>query len=318
MSKRSMKDYIHDAFFARDKASLAAIVKDAEEAEAAEPEPDGDEGDGSKVGGVHVHISHGGESGGNGGEKGIGGATGDNGEDTEKRLKGVEDGLRSLDGKMTRLFDHLKIKDANGDGDGDDEDDEDDKEKPPPTGDQTGEEGAQTAEKLAAAEPDLMEADPALKTGRSMMGDAAYRERVTRLVPVLVQDMRARAEILVPGTPMPTFDAATPGKATQAHICGYRRSVLMQAVTTEKGAKAVAGGYTADAIKGMSCDAVRMLFNDASERMRAANNATTHVHNPTIWRMPDQAGYRNAQAQRLAAINKGNSEFWARQTGRSN
>src|SRR4051812_40425351 len=45
MSKRTVRDYLHSAFFARDKATLAAIVKDAEAAvpdEEAAPENDDD------------------------------------------------------------------------------------------------------------------------------------------------------------------------------------------------------------------------------------------------------------------------------------
>ena len=313
MSKRTFRDYINQAFFARDKASLAKIVKDAEEELAAKEgngegdedeghkEPDGDEG--KHASNVHVHIEH----------KGNGVGDADNG--TEERLKGCEDGIRKLGDKMSKLFDHLKIKDAKeGEGDGDD-DEKDDKDKKT-TGDQNGEEGAQTAEALAHAEPELMEADPALKTGRSMMGDAAFHDHVKVLIPKLIQDMAARAEILMPGTQMPTLDAA-PGKATQKGICDFRRATLLRSLTTDKGVKAIGSGYTADSIKALSCDAVRMLFNDASQRMHDTNNGnvyTTHA----AYKAPDNRGYRDVQAQRLAGINKANSEFWQRQTGRPN
>jgi hypothetical protein len=311
MPKRSLRDYIQDAFFARDKATLAAIVKDAEEGVIpnGEEEPDGDEG--RHASNVHVHIEHKGGTGDNangGGDK----------DETNERLGKLEDGLKSLGDKMTKLFDSLQIKDGElppwlKKKDGDEEGEGGDK-----TGDEEGvEAGAQTAEKLSSAEPELMEADPALKTGRSMMGDAVYTERVHKLVPVLVNDMRARAEVLSPGFKMPTFDAK-PGKQTQDSICGFRRNALVSAAGTEKGAK-ILGSYTADSIKTMSCDAVRMLFNDASNRMRDANNGGQFTHNPDAWRQPgNMATVRQAQAQRLSGINKANADFWAKQSGRPN
>jgi hypothetical protein len=299
MSKRSLRDYIHDAFFARDKASLATIVKDAEEdippellKKAAEEggngdhdEPDGDEGT-KHQSAVHVHIEHGKAS-----------------DSLDSRVGALETGMKSIDAKLSRIADALPdfLKK------------DDDKEPTKDEGELAGEEGAQTAEKLTAAEPDLMEADPALKTGPSKMGDAAYVAAVGKQVTALIQDTRARAEALSPGIRFATFDAK-PNMATAKSVCDMRRAALTAAAGTEAGRK-VLGRYTADAIKGLSCADVRRQFLDASDRVRDINNGQGRNHQLVV---VDARSFRQGQQATLKSINQRNHEHWEKQMGRPN
>jgi hypothetical protein len=307
MSRRNMRDYIHDAFFARDKASLAAIVKDAEEDIPPEllekakehAEPDGDEGD-KHSSAVHVHIEH--------------GKATDSTDSVDGRLTRIEDTVKDLGTKMSTFFDSIK------DGDlppwlkkgGDDENGDDDTETKD-EGELGGEEGAQSAEKLTGAEPDLMEADPALKTGPSKMGDAAYTKAVAREVGKLVQDTRARAESLHPGIKFPALDAA-PRIETAKALCEMRRTTLTKAAGTERGRKLL-GRFTPDAIKGLSCTAVRLAFLDASDRAREANNGQGRSQGTgTV----DVRAFRQGQSEMLRTINERNRAHWEKQVGRPN
>lgn len=304
MSRRNLRDYIHDAFFARDKASLAAIVKDAEEdippellKKAAEEggngegEPDGDEGDTKHSSAVHVHIEHGKAS-----------------DALPDRVSKIEDGLAALDAKVSKVLDALPpefLKKG---------DDDDDKKDTKDEGEKSGEEGAQSAQKLSAAEPELMEADPALKTGPSKMGDAAYTKAVAKGVAKLVTDTKARAEILHPGIKFATFDAA-PRFETAKVLCDMRRDTLTKAAGTDAGRKLL-GRHTPDSIKGMSCELVRIAFLDASDRARDTNNEQGRNYQPgqTI----DKVAFRQGQSAVLKSINERNRAHWEKQMGRPN
>lgn len=309
-NRLKLRTYIHEAFFARDKASLAKIVKDAEEAAAADPdagddthqEPDGDEG--KHASNVHVHIEH----------------KGGTGDTIDARVAKLEDGMKSIDSKLTKIADAI-AKDAGDDDkddketkdakdDGDDEDD-DDKKKTDDVEAPDGETGALSAEKLAEAEPELMNADPALKTGKMQMGDAKYVEAINRGLKLLVKDIRARAEVLSPGIKL-TMDAK-PGKATQKALCDARRTVLTKAIATDSG-KAAVGSFTAADIKGMSCEMARTVFKDASERMKASNNRN-QSSGGTYVASDSPFVARDAQVEKLKQINQANHDFWSKQTG---
>jgi hypothetical protein len=144
------------------------------------------------------------------------------------------------------------------------------------------------------------------------MGDAAYAQQVTAGLTKLIKDVKARAEILAPGL-RATIDAK-PTKATQDALCGVRRAALLGAARRDAGRKAL-GRFDDKAIGKMSCDAVRVLFLDASDRMKDANNATLHA-NGTPQTFTDERSYREAQQQRIRDMNKANREFWDKQTGR--
>jgi hypothetical protein len=303
MGSRSVGDYIRDAFFARDKASLAQIVQDAEAViPLPHAEPDGDED--TKHQQVVIHNHH---------NPSEGATTGDDAS-IAGRVRRLEDGVKSINDKLTKIADAMPPWLAGGEGEEDpDADKEQTEDEPPPASDGPDEEGSMTAEKLTEAEPDLMSADPALKTGKSKMGDAAYVARVNAGLIKLIRDTKARAEILAPGLGKRVTIDAKATKATQDALCGTRRAALVGASKSEAGRKAL-GRFDAKSVGSMSCDAVRSLFLDASDRMRDANNAgALHAPAPAF---ADERSYREAQQQRIRDMNKANAEFWNKQTGR--
>lgn len=294
--KRTVRDFLSDAFFARDKQTFAQVVKDAEEAipppQAAEgngnghEEPDGDEGGDKHASNIHIHVEHGAK------------------DSVDDRLARMETAVTDLAATVTKVVDALasdelppwlksKADGEEGDGDGDDKEKTEDEEV------KEGETGTLSMEKLTEAEPELMDADGAKKTGPMKMGDAALAKGLARLI----KDVRARAEILSPGMKFPTIDAK-PGANTATTLCGVRRTALSKAT------KDARGRFTPEMIKTMSCDSVRILFLDASDRQRDLNNHTTHHH------VGDEVFVGHAtQVERLKAINAGNRDFWAKQTG---
>lgn len=300
MSKRTMGDFLRQAFFAKDKAALAQIVKDAENGNG--DEPDGDEGKHATTGtegGVHVHIEH--------HEPGNGDAKPTKDEETEERLKGCEDKIAAMDKKLDRILDAMpKVKDEegmSGEATG--------SKLPPEAG-----EGDTTMEPPPAVEAELMEADPVPEQERMRMGDAAYQARRTQGLTALVQDTVARAEVLAPGIQVPTWDSTPGNKQLAEQLCALRRTALTTAAETDAG-KAVLGSYT-QSIRTMSCDAVRYAFRDASDRMRTLNNERNKP-SPVFGNQGNQMrGYRTREQEKIAAINKANAEFWApRMTGKA-
>jgi hypothetical protein len=315
MSKRTIRDYISAAFLARDKATADAIIKDAEENLPPPQEGEGDsegsgddkgqDGDGDKhASNIHIHVEH-----------------GKSADTVEGRIAKLEDNVATLSGNVQKVLDAMAKDDDPPwlKGEGEEKEEE-------PTADEGGddpssgekEEGALSAKVLTPTDPDLMEADPPLKTGEMMVvkhtgstvcDDAAHLKAIRQQV----KDVRAKAEILSPGIKFPTFDAK-PDKETQQKICDMRRATLTKALGTKEGKRAI-GSFSADSIKGMSCATARTLFNDASERMANANNAGIsassgyHVVGDEVF-VPQAR-----QVEQLKSINKNNADFWARQTG---
>jgi hypothetical protein len=356
MSTRTIRDYMSRAFFAKDKATFAEAVKDAEEElppqlrnakdDDDHDEPDGDEGEhAGHKGGIHIHVEH----------KNDGKPTADS---IDARVAKLEDGLKSIDAKLTKITDSMvKLADADvpeefkeqwkrkgADGDKDDEDEEksddakakDEGEKMPAellarfkakrngngddeeeeTGDAYSEkeEGDMSmVEKMQAAEPDLMEADPALKTGKSKMGDAAaIEQRIRKALVQVARQAVERGSVLAPGLKLPTVDTASePLLRMHKRLCGYRREALTRALGSENGKKAVGSRYNKDRIAGMSCEAVQVLFTDASDRMYEINNAAMRAHNPDAFTpAEDFRSQRAKQQDTLAAWNAANREYW--------
>jgi hypothetical protein len=307
MSKRTLRDYINSAFLARDKASATAIADAAEEELPEHGEPDGDEGKQAIV--IHNHHNEGG----NGTDDADDPDKKDDDDDWKKK---TEDTLKELRDGLAKITDMLTHRDADNpfakkdDKDDDDKDDKDDvKDQDLNTGEQ-----AATGTLPPSAEPDLMEADPALKTGPSMMGDATYTARINSAMNNLIRDTKARAEVLNPGMKIGVLDGALgENRMTQAgqRICDIRRSALVAAAGNERGMTAV-GRHTQDAIKTMSCDAVRMLFIDASDRMRQMNNAANRP-SPMFGDM--RRASNDSMKAKIEAINTRNAEFWAANGG---
>ena len=314
MSKRTIGDYILRGFVSRDKATVDAVMKEAEAALALDAkngngngehdEPDGDEGKQAII--IHNHHNEGGN--------GTDDTDASGGDDDWK--KAVDTQMKELRDGLAKLTDMMTTRAASKDedkGDDDDDDKKESKDQDVPLPASAGE-GAQTGIDPPSAEPDLMEADPALKMGPTMMGDAANRSRINQAMNNVIRDTKARAEVLSPGIKIGVLDGALgDDRMRQAgqRICDTRRKALVAAAGNERGMVAV-GRHTADSIKTMSCDAVRMLFIDASDRMRQMNNAQ-NLPSPQFGDMRRAAN--SDLRSRIEGINKRNAEFWATQGG---
>jgi hypothetical protein len=339
MSRRSIGDYILRGFMSRDKASVTAVIQDAEAALAKRTkdqddhdEPDGDEGGGDKHTIVNIHNHHEGDD--DDKDKAPVGDSGKLGARVARLEKDVQKRFTSLDKKLDRVLDSITGKDGDlppwlakkgdddkgdddkGDDDkGDDDKGDDDKKDTDddlPTGHVT---GAQESQDPPGVEAELMEADPALKTGPSKMGDSAYLGRLSTAFKNLVQETRARAEILAPGIKFPTMDAAQGPKVAGELLCGIRRAALAKAIKDQRTGPVIGNYLTADGIKSMSCDAVRYAFMDASDKVRGFNNASGRPSEATYSSDGDPRAFRDAQSEKIRQINARNHEFWAKHGG---
>jgi hypothetical protein len=107
--------------------------------------------------------------------------------------------------------------------------------------------------------------------------DQALRQvRDSALFEDSFQETIARAEILVPGIALPTFDRAAKPKATFDALCALRAKVLdlawAQPDTRELIAEATGGSFPGSS-RGMKCDMVRHVFFAASAMKRRQNSA---------------------------------------------
>ncbi|MDV7233118.1 DUF2213 domain-containing protein [Acinetobacter baumannii] len=177
--------------------------------------------------------------------------------------------LKTLDARLVRL-EKKKTKDSESETEDDDEEDGKGKE----------------------TEDDILEAEQAQKLSeqgiQNHTGDS-------------LQEVLSRAEVLVPGFKMPTFDSANNGPA----VLNTKRNVLKQAYATEDGQKAlkpfVGATPNFDTMPAYTVDAA---FIGASELIKQQNNA---------------AGVRSGISTRdfgrapltPAEINKRNREHWA-------
>lgn len=88
------------------------------------------------------------------------------------------------------------------------------------------------------------------------------------------RDTVSRAEILMPGIKLPTFDASAKRKATIDSICQFRKKVLIAANKTDAGFQAISKYHDGGDIAKMTCDAARVLFRAASNDAAASNNTS--------------------------------------------
>jgi hypothetical protein len=118
------------------------------------------------------------------------------------------------------------------------------------------------------------------------------------------QDTIAKAEIICPGTRMPTYDAAEPAKAT----CLLRRRVLAKALRTDDDKSEIVRRVMGDTpnLVGMTCDAVATAFN-AVAAMSAMRNNGVISGAATYDRLP-RPGDRGPPSN--AELNKRHREFW--------
>lgn len=186
-----------------------------------------------------------------------------------KTLKTVQTTVQTFDERLSNL-EKKKTKDSESETEDDDEEDGKGKE----------------------TEDDILEAQQAQKLSeqgiQNHTGDS-------------LQEVLSRAEVLVPGFKMPTFDSANNGPA----VLNTKRNVLKQAYATEDGQKAlkpfVGATPNFDTMPAYTVDAA---FIGASELIKQQNNA---------------AGVRSGISTRdfgrapltPAEINKRNREHWA-------
>ncbi|WP_407485692.1 DUF2213 domain-containing protein [Acinetobacter baumannii] len=187
-----------------------------------------------------------------------------------KTLKTVQTTVQTFDERLSNL-EKKKTKDSESETEDDDEEDDG--------------KGKET-------EDDILEAEQAQKLSeqgiQNHTGDS-------------LQEVLSRAEVLVPGFKMPTFDSANNGQA----VLNTKRNVLKQAYATEDGQKAlkpfVGATPNFDTMPAYTVDAA---FIGASELIKQQNNA---------------AGVRSGISTRdfgrapltPAEINKRNREHWA-------
>ncbi|HCT5801647.1 DUF2213 domain-containing protein [Acinetobacter nosocomialis] len=200
----------------------------------------------------------------------------DNGQTTDAAINlQILKTLKTMDARLVALEKKKKTKDSDG------------SEKK--TEDEDGEEGDGEGKKT---EDDILEAEQAKKLSeqgiQNHTGDS-------------LQEVLSRAEVLVPGFKMPTFDSANNGQA----VLNTKRYVLKQAHATEDGQKVLAPFVGANPnFDTMPVHTVDAAFIGASELIKQKNNS---------------AGVRSGISTRdfgrapitPAEINKRNREHWA-------
>ena len=124
----------------------------------------------------------------------------------------------------------------------------------------------------AAAEKAKADEDEA-KKAKAKTGDAATKDSAN--LAAAFKDCVSRAEILIPGVAIPTFDSKALATDTEATLCGFRRKVLTSAQAAGPNQAHVNALLPAGSnLAGMTCDAVGLVFQGATELARASNNRT--------------------------------------------
>ena len=94
-------------------------------------------------------------------------------------------------------------------------------------------------------------------------------------IPGALQDLKERAELIVPGIRLPALDAKGAPQVITDSICMQRRNVLTTGMMLPNSAVAIQPLLVGQPEIGrMTCDAVHMVFTAVSENMRARNNAS--------------------------------------------
>jgi hypothetical protein len=142
-------------------------------------------------------------------------------------------------------------------------------------------------------------------------GDAARRAKDSKYLEEAFQDAVAKAEVIVPGINLPTFDRKAPPVRTMKSIVALRRSALDLAYNTLPAARGVIdqamSGRTMDS-KRMKLGQARVLFNSVAGQIASGNNSRA-TDGATNLGTNNQ---RQAPAiQTLADMNKRNREMYA-------
>jgi len=147
---------------------------------------------------------------------------------------------------------------------------------------------------------------------RAMVGDSTSMQ--TEFLQML-----SKAEILMPGIQLLTFDSAKSAKDTSSSMCNFKRRTLQASAGTDRGRAAIEtaiGGPLPqkynfhDAI--MTCDGITTVFNAASALMAAANNGRAHS---TAIGAAGNPGNGFGVIPTIASLNERNNKFWAARNG---
>lgn len=302
----SFRDRVLRAFKARDEEALENVLSDA-------PDEDyeggtGEDGDTH----VHVHLNGGasttkGEATGDDDPAGAAVAAAGEAEPPAWFLQHVEQNNARFDAMEAAIKSLAPASDPAATGDAD----PDGKELDPV---ETKDDNLEGEDPLMKTEDEDLEGTDPLKEGDSE-GTGDTKTRDSAGMKNIWQDVMAKAEILVPGVRLPTFDAKAKALDTTAALCLFRKRVLKRAITadsaTAKFVKDAAGRQIVP--EKLTCDAARVIFNASSAIAGAANNSG------------GGSGYRTSDhnnvdptPKTVADMNKKHRDFWAAKGGSVN
>lgn len=284
-----LTDVIRNAFVSKDAVAFEAAMK-AFEASGPVATNDGD--------GTHIHI-HGGQTR-DAKEDEVVRRFSD--EDLNSRFEKLEEGHSKIMDSMSAIQEHLgmtgdKAKDkAARDKRAKDAEEEEEKEKKAKDAEMEAEKKAKDEAILGALE---LEAPPGTNDARKARDSAFLADPFQAAV--------ATAEIIMPGTKVPTFDAAASPLKTVVEINRLRCAVL-DAAYAQPEIRAVIdqvlGGRVLDT-KHMSHDVLRGLFNAVGALRRSANNEAARPAFGTGGGLGVVG-----QSRTPADINRANAAFW--------
>jgi hypothetical protein len=132
------------------------------------------------------------------------------------------------------------------------------------------------------------------------------------------RETMAKAEIIVPGFKLPTFDARLEPARTAERLCSVRRRVMDAALQNEKTADFVKdfGGITSrDQIMGreggrgaISCDSLKFAFNATAAAIRGQTNDRNVRREVSV--VDSTGGTAKKGPPSLAEMNKNANAFW--------
>ncbi len=226
-------------------------------------------------------------------EEGEGAKTMD--DEVEARFQALEAGHQKINEELSQIKDMLTKIAGGGTEDKDPDAGEEEEEE---------EEGTKDSDE-SMEEPDKAKA----KTGDSAGKGKAGKTKDSAALETSYKAVLAKAEILVPGFRMPTFDAAMTRAKTIDRMCNARRSALTACYATADGATlitSVAGAKTID-LDSMDCRQVAVVFNAAAGAKALLNNAKQTRDSST---MASGETKPASGVTSIASLNEANRKFW--------
>lgn len=127
----------------------------------------------------------------------------------------------------------------------------------------------------------------------------------------IYQATLAKAEILVPGFRMPTFDGKADRQKTIDNMCAARRKVLDTVYQTRDGKTLIdsVSGSTSLTLDKLKCTQVSSIFNAAAGAKSLLNNRAATGDSGSL---PNQQ-QKSTGIRSVADLNKANAEYWSKQ-----